>query len=134
MKKKKIVIWSIVLVALIALMAVIYSLCRPKASVGSKQITVEVVDQEGSSKSYTAKTDAEYLVNVMDELSASTDFTYEGSSSTYGLYIDTINGEKADYTKDGAYWAIYINGNYGEYTADQQPVNDGDAFRLVYEK
>ena len=39
----------------------------------------------------------------------------------------------SDYAEDGAYWAIYVNGAYGEYGADSQPVADGDAFSFIYE-
>jgi hypothetical protein len=34
---------------------------------------------------------------------------------------------------EGDQVAIYVNDEYGQYGADQQPVNDGDAFRLAYE-
>ena len=56
-----------------------------------------------------------------------------GSESDYGLYIETVNGLTADYDANGAYWSIYVNGEYGQYGADAQPVADGDAFSLVYE-
>ena len=68
------------------------------------------------------------------ELKAKGDFTYEGSDSEYGLYIESVNGLKADYNVDKAYWAIYVNGEYGQLGADTQPVNDGDSFKLAYEK
>ena len=68
----------------------------------------------------------------MDELKDQ-GFTYEGTDSEYGIYITTINGIKADYDADGAYWSIYVNGEYGQFGADQQPVNDGDAFKFAYE-
>jgi len=61
------------------------------------------------------------------------DFTYEGSTSEYGLYIISINGLTPDYEKDGAYWSIYVNGEYGQYGADAQPVADGDTYRFAYE-
>ena len=69
----------------------------------------------------------------MDELSENEDFSYEGSDGDYGLYIDTINGLTADYATDGAYWSIYVNGEYGSYGADSQPVTDGDTYQFVYE-
>ena len=69
----------------------------------------------------------------MDELMKTTDFTYEGSISEYGLYINSINKLEAKYDDNGAYWAIYVNGEYGQYGADAQPVNDGDVFRFAYE-
>ena len=40
--------------------------------------------------------------------------------------------EVSDYAVDGAYWSIYVNGEYGNYSADQQPVADGDVYGLVY--
>ncbi len=98
-----------------------------------KNITLKVVDNEGKVSEYDEKTDAEYLREVMDELSDDADFTYSGSESQYGLYIDTINGVRADYDNDGAYWAIYVNGNYANYGIDSQPVSDGDTFELKYE-
>ena len=55
-----------------------------------------------------------------------------GSDSEYGLFITSINGITAD-GSDGAYWSIYVNGEYGQYGADSQPVNDGDAFSFRYE-
>ena len=70
----------------------------------------------------------------MDELTKTSDFTYQGSTSSYGLYIETVNGVTADFSKDGAYWSIYVNGEYGQYSADQQPVQDKDEFKLVYAK
>ncbi|MBR4445115.1 MAG: DUF4430 domain-containing protein, partial [Solobacterium sp.] len=60
--------------------------------------------------------------------------TYEASTSEYGLFINAVNGLTADYDKDGAYWAIYVNGEYGSYGADQQPVTDKDTYSFVYEK
>ena len=68
----------------------------------------------------------------MDELTKNTDFTYEGEDSEYGFMINKINGQSAVYDTDGAYWSIYVNGEYGQYGADSQPVNDGDAFKFEY--
>lgn len=113
--------------------AAIYFLNKPKASEGTKAYTFIVVDNEGVSKEYTGKTDAEFLRGLMDEIKADGDFSYEGFDSEYGLYITTVNGVTADYDADGAYWSIYVNDEYGMYGADSQPVNDGDSFKLVYE-
>ena len=43
-----------------------------------------------------------------------------------------VNGIKADDSKK-TYWAIYVNGDYSQYGADSQPVNDGDAYALRLE-
>ncbi len=132
-KKTKILTAVVIVIAIIAVFLGVYQAFGPKTQEGTKAYTVEVVASDGSSKTYQGKTDAEYLSGLMDELQAAGDFSYEGTTSDYGLFITAINGETADYDKDGSYWAIYVNGEYGQYGADQQPVADGDSFRFVYE-
>ena len=68
----------------------------------------------------------------MDELSDQ-GFSYNGSDSEYGIMIEEINGEQAIYAVDGAYWALYVNGEYGNYGADSQPLADGDTYTWTYE-
>ena len=108
-KNKKIIAAVVAVIAVIVVFLGVYKVFGPKAQAGEKAYTVEVTAADGSTK------------------------TYEGTSSDYGLFITAINGETADYDKDGAYWAIYVNGEYGQYGADQQPVADGDSFRFAYE-
>jgi len=134
MKNKKTLYSVIGIILAIAIMFGLYKAFGPKAQSGSKSVTVEVVDDKGDIKTYGEKTDAEFLKEVMDEISKTTDFSYEGTDSEYGLYITAINGITADYNTDGAYWAIYVNDEYGMYGADQQPVADGDKYSFVYEK
>lgn len=133
MKNKKPLIWLIGLIAAALIMFGLWKGLSPKPTEGSKSVTVEVVDDKGETKTYKEKTDAEYLSQLMDEMKADGDFAYEGSTSEYGLYITSINEITPDYEKDGAYWSIYVNGEYGQYGADQQPVTDGDTYRFAYE-
>lgn len=132
-KNKKIIAAVVAVIAVIVVFLGVYKVFGPKAQTGEKAYTVEVTAADGSTKTYEGRTDAEYLSGLMDELQEAGDFSYEGTSSDYGLFITAINGETADYDKDGAYWAIYVNGEYGQYGADQQPVADGDSFRFAYE-
>lgn len=134
MKNKKTLYSVIGIILAIAIMFGLYKAFGPKPQSGSKSVTVEVVDDKGNINAYGEKTDAEFLKEVMDEISKTTDFSYEGTDSEYGLYITAINGITADYNTDGAYWAIYVNDDYGMYGADQQPVADGDKYSFVYEK
>lgn len=133
-KNKKILIATVVLVLTAVVMFSMYKLFSKPTSTGSKSITLEVVDDQGNSKEYNEKTDAEYLSEYLDQLSKNGDFSYQASSSEYGLFIEAVNGTSADYTKDKAYWAIYVNNEYGNYSADKQPVTDQDHFKLAYEK
>ena len=132
---KKILIGGVILVVLIAVFAICYNLFGAKATVGSKSVVIEVVDSTGSTTSYDVNTDAEYLKGAMDELAEADDsFTFSGLEGDYGMMIEKINGEQAIYDQDNAYWALYVNGEYGQYSADQQPVTDGDTYTWTYEK
>ncbi len=133
MKNKKILAFAIALVVVIAGFIGAWLILRDKPQEGTKAVTLEVVDDKAAKTTYALKTDAEFLRGVMDEAKAK-GFTYEGSESAYGLMISHVNGLRADYQQDGAYWAIYVNGAYGEYGADSQPVADGDTFTFEYTK
>lgn len=127
---KKLIFGGIAFVALIAILATVFAIFGPKASKGAKAITLNVVDNAGSTTTYDVNTDAEYLGEVFDEIDG---LTVDGTQGDYGLYINAVNGLSADYETDGAYWALYVNDEYGQYSADTQPVTDGDTYALVYE-
>lgn len=128
MKAKKIAGVAL-LVLLIAAMAFTFATFREKSVEGEKSITIEVVMQDESSTVYEVDTDEEYLLGAMEEADG---LTFEGEEGPYGMSISTINGVRADYTLDGAYWGFYVNGDYCNYGVSQQPVEDGDSFRIVY--
>lgn len=130
MKNKK-NIWLLALVLTACALLGIWFLNRPKPMSGAKAIVIEVVGPEGSIKSYSGRTDAEYLSGVMDDFSA-VGFQYEAVSGEYGAYVTTVDGITAE-EKDSAYWAVYVNGEYGMYGIDQQPAADGDTYRFAYE-
>lgn len=126
---KKIVIGVAVLAVLVILLGAAYAVFGPKAVKGAKTVTIEVIDNEQKSTFYTVNTDAEYLRQVMEEAEG---LEFSGTESEYGIMLDTVNGLRADYNEDGAYWSIMVNGEYGMYGADSQPVADGETYQLVY--
>lgn len=126
---KKTLLGVVALVVVLGLMAVAYAVFGPKAVAGSKSITIEVIDHTGASTLYKTQTDAEFLRQALEETEG---LEISGTESEYGLTIITVNGVTADFNVDGAYWSIMVNGEYGMYGADSQPVMDGDAFQLVY--
>ncbi|MCR5195821.1 MAG: DUF4430 domain-containing protein [Pseudobutyrivibrio sp.] len=131
---KKIIIAAVILAALIAIFSVCYFKFVAKPTAGEKSITIEVVADDGQPKDYKLDTDAEFLIDAMDELAdEDSSFSFEGSDGQYGMMIEVINGKQAIYEKDNAYWALYVNDNYGEYGVDQQPVQDGDTYTWKYE-
>ena len=131
-KKRSYIIGISAIIVCIICFALVYIRFSAKPTTGGrKAYTLEVYDGNKSIQ-YSGKTDSEYLTGLMDELKKTDDFEYESSAGDYGMYIISVNGIKAD---DGqkTYWAIYVNGEYGQYGADSQPVNDGDAYALKLE-
>lgn len=126
---KKVIFGIAALIAVIALLAVVYFVFREKPVEGSKGITIEVVNKTEETTEYQVRTDAEFLRQAMEETEG---LTFSGTESEFGMMVDTVNGERADYTQDGAYWSFYVNGEYCNYGIDSQPVLDGDAFSIVY--
>ena len=134
-KKKSIIIGSVVLLVLLAVFAIVYAFNRPSSKAGAKDIVIEVTGSDGNTKDYPLSTDAEYLIQAMDELAGNgSGFSYSGSESEYGTMIEYVNEERALYAEDGAYWALYVNGEYGQYGADSQPVESGSTYTWTYEK
>lgn len=126
---KKALIEVGILVVVLAAMAAVFFIFRPKPAEGSKSITIEVINSAQESKMYELKTDAEYLRQAMEEAKG---LEFSGSESEeFGLTLITVNGEDTDFN-NGSYWGIFVNGEYGMYGVDSQPVYDGDAFQLVY--
>ncbi len=94
---------------------------------GSKTITVTVKDNEGKAVVLTIKTDAELVGEALleNELIA-------GDEGPYGMYIKVVNGLRADYDKDQAFWAFNINGESAMTGVDQTELTDGGVYELVY--
>ncbi len=126
---KKIVLAIVALVAVAAIFGGVYFAMSPKASAGAKEITIEVIDDNAESTVYTVDTDADFLGDAIRETEG---LTVEGTEGDYGLMVDTVNGVVADYNVDGAYWAFYVDGEYCMYGMDEQPIEDGQAYQIVY--
>jgi hypothetical protein len=88
-------------------------------------VALEVVDDAGGSLSYTVNTDALYLRQVMEQAEGLTFEVEDGM-------VTTVNGLRADYVLDGAYWGFFVNDEYCSYGIEQQPVENGDVFSIVY--
>jgi len=95
---------------------------------GAKTVTV-AVEMEEKSVTFTVKTDAETVGEALleHELIA-------GDEGPYGLYVKTVNGVRADYDKDGCYWAFYVGQDYAMQGIELTPIDESAAYRLVYAK
>ena len=95
---------------------------------GSTNFGFSVTFADGSEKSYSVYTDEENVGAALlgVELIA-------GEDSAYGLYVKTVDGQEADYDKDGHYWAFYIDGEYAMTGVDSTPIEDGKTYAFKYE-
>ena len=129
MKRNQKVLGVAALVVLVAAMVLAYATFREKPVEGAKSVVIEVVNDVEDCVTYTLSTDAQYLQQAMDEADG---LTYEFEEGPYGATVYTVNGLRAVYEEDKAYWSFYVNGGYCNYGISQQPVEDGDVFRIAY--
>ena len=132
-RNKKVLLGIGIFLILIVGMIFVWSKYREKPVEGAKAIRIEVVDSKNQSELYELNTDVEYLKEAMEE-AKDQGLTFESEDGDYGLMVTTVNGERAIYAEDGAYWSFYVNEEYCNYGISEQPVEDGDAFKIVYTK
>lgn len=121
-QKSKLLLPILAVVLLAGLMLGIWSVLSPASTAGSKTITVEVTHLDGSFNSFTVETDEEFLGPALEQAEL-----ISGSQGDYGLFIDTVDGERADSGRK-QWWTFTVNGEHGNYGADLQPISDGDIY------
>ena len=130
MKNKKLILAVIALALVAAIMAGVYIATRPEALEGQKNVTVVIVYEDGSEKKLEYVTDCEYLSQLLLEKELVTGYT----SEEYGFTIESVDGILLDWSKDGAYWALYEGENYATESAAGIVLTEGGVYKLVYEK
>ncbi len=117
-------------IAVLALLLVIYTLTRPVPMAGTKNITVDVVYEDGVTDHYQLTTEAQYLLEALKTIP---DLTIEGTTTEeLGLMVTKVNGRQADYKKDGAYWELLCDGEPCSYGVSQQAIKDGEQYTFQY--
>lgn len=96
--------------------------------IGSKTLNFEITDSE-KTVVFTIHTDAKTVGEALIEHNL-----ISGENSQYGMYIKYANGVRADYNKDGAYWAFYKDGEYLNSGIEATEFEDGDNYELIYTK
>ncbi|MBQ2135759.1 MAG: DUF4430 domain-containing protein [Clostridia bacterium] len=124
--KKLIIILCSVLVVLIAAAAVIFAVTRPETDDGKKDILVTIEYKDGEEKEIEIATDKEYFADVLLEEKLVSKEEYDAG------YYTVIDGVRADYNADGAWWCVYEAGEMTSVGMNELPVEDGDEFEIVY--
>ena len=94
-----------------------------------KTITVTVIDDKGESEVFTITTTKSTLRGALEQ-----ENMIEGDEDQYGLYVKYVNGIRADYDKDKAYWAFSKDGVDLMTGVDSTEIADGDKFEITYTK
>jgi len=92
-------------------------------------ITVTVIDDKGKSTEFKIDTNKETLADALLEAKL-----VEGEESQYGLYIKYVNGIRADYELDGAYWSLSKDGEMLLTGASETKIANGEKYELTYIK
>ena len=104
---------------------ILFHVNKPETTIGEKEIDIIVIHADKTENQFTYQTDAEYLADVLLENKLA-----EGEQSSYGLFIQTVDGETADDSKQ-QWWCITKGGEQVNSGADTLPVADGDQFELT---
>ena len=118
----------IALVVVVALLVGVYFATRPRGNDDMKAFTVTITHKDGTQKVLNCKSDAEM---VGDYLQA--EGLVKGEDGAYGLYIHEVDGERAVYEEDGAFWAFYVDGEQSLTGVDQTALEEGQNYELRYE-
>ena len=127
MDKKKAIVAVVAVLLVIAVLLGVYLATRPGTTEGRKKFTVTVVHGDGSSKDFKFTSDKEYVGEVLVE-----EGLISGEMGDYGMYIKIVDGEKAVYEEDAAYWGIFVGEESAMTGIDQIPIEDGVTYKLVY--
>ena len=95
-------------------------------------VLLGIIDEDGNvvSNDVLDFSDGQSLYDVLEENSDK--FTLAGSDSEYGFYLTGINNILTDYSKDGSYISIWINGEYAQYGVSGLLLHDNDVIAIVY--
>ncbi len=102
---------------------------KPKGDNDEKTITVTVIDDKGEKTVFTITTNSPNLRGALEQ-----EKLIEGDESEYGLYVKVVNGVRADYDKDGAWWGFYKDGKQLPSGVDDTIISDKDSYEIKYEK
>ncbi len=121
----KIIFSLAALIIVIAALLCVYRFMKGDTSQGSKNITVEVVHKDASTKTFEYDTDREYLGEVLAD-----EALIAGEEGAYGLFITSVDGETAD-DANQEWWRITKDGEQLNTSADQTPIADGEKYELT---
>ena len=115
---------------LLAVILTFSAACNPPSNEPSNQqksFTFEVTDATGNTTSQTISTTEATVGAALIEKGL-----IEGDDTDFGLMVSHVNGIRADFNEDGAWWAIYIDGEMAMAGVDSIDIEEGVTYAFVY--
>ena len=122
---KKLIIGVVCVALLAVVLFVVWRMTAPKGTAGGKQITVQVIHKDSSTKDFDLSTDQEFLGRALVEGGV-----VEDNQGAYGLYILTADGETVN-EDNQEWWQVTRSGEYLMTGADETPIADGEHYELT---
>lgn len=96
---------------------------------GDTVFTFTVVDADKNETKFEVSTDKTTVGEALLDAGL-----IAGEESSYGLYVQTVNGITLDFDKDGLYWAFYINDEYAQTGVDLTEIAEGEVYSFRAEE
>jgi len=125
---KKTLIIILALAVLVAALVAVYFLTRPETNTDMKSFTLVVTHKDGTSKTMNLKSDAKFLGEFLQAEGIIVAAQGQGKDGMF----DIVDGEKAVFEEDGAYWGFYVGEEYATLGIYQTPIEDGKTYKLTY--
>ncbi len=87
---------------------------------GAVSFCLTVTDLDGTKKEFVVKTDDADVGSALLKVGL-----IEAHDTTFGLYIDAVDGVKADFSVDGSWWAVYVDGKMSDFGISSIAVAEG---------
>ena len=94
---------------------------------GATVFLFEVTDSVGNVTSWNVNTNAETVGDALVEAEL-----IEGDVSDFGLMVTHVNGLRADFMEDNAWWAFYIDGEMAMAGVDSINIEEGVTYAFIY--
>ena len=124
MNNKKLVLALVALILVVGVFAGVWFATRSQSVEGSKSCTVQVIHADKTEKTFSYTTTETKLGAFLE-----TEGLIVGSGD--GMF-HTVDGEKADWSVNQGYWALYLNGEYATAGIYDTDIVDGTTYKLEY--
>jgi hypothetical protein len=96
---------------------------------GDTSFAFQVIGEDGNTKTWTVHTNADTVGAALAEVGL-----IEGKDTEMGVMIIQVNGQRADFDLDGAFWAFYIDGEFASDGVYETEIASGKLYALIYTK